>query len=220
MGRPNNLHVARGRGSYKLSETMRRVLACLFIFAACIAAPAHADMPVMLAHWVQMAPGGEAEARIVIKGVACPNAKLDGADAPMRVRAAPDASFPVLICAMTLPKAVTRLSIMGADLPLPKSSPSHLVVLGDTGCRIKGVTVQACNDPAKWPFPEVAAQAAKRKPDLVIHVGDYLYRESACPAGNAGCAGTTWGDNWATWYADFFAPAAPLLAAAPWVIVR
>jgi hypothetical protein len=58
------------------------------------------------------------------------------------------------------------------------------------------------------------------KPDLVIHVGDYLYRESACPVGNAGCAGSPWGNNWTTWQADFFTPAAPLLAAAPIVLVR
>ncbi|MBV9902959.1 MAG: metallophosphoesterase, partial [Alphaproteobacteria bacterium] len=56
--------------------------------------------------------------------------------------------------------------------------------------------------------------------DLVIHLGDYHYRETACPAGNAGCAGSPWGYNGAVWDADFFAPAAPLLAAAPWVVIR
>ena len=54
----------------------------------------------------------------------------------------------------------------------------------------------------------------------MIHVGDYLYRVAPCPAGNAGCAGTPYGDNWPAWKADFFAPASPLLAAAPWVFVR
>jgi hypothetical protein len=93
-------------------------------------------------------------------------------------------------------------------------------VLGDTGCRINGAALQACNDPAKWPFPQIAAAAAALKPDLVIHLGDYLYRESPCPRGDAGCAGSPWGDNWTTWQADFFTPAAPLLAAAPIVLVR
>src|SRR6202041_606557 len=59
-----------------------------------------------------------------------------------------------------------------------------------------------------------------KKPDLVIHVGDYYYRESPCPADNKGCANSPHGDNWAAWNADFFEPAAPLLAAAPWVMVR
>ena len=54
----------------------------------------------------------------------------------------------------------------------------------------------------------------------MIHVGDYLYRENACPAGDADCAGSPWGYGWDAWNADFFAPARPLLAAAPWIVVR
>jgi hypothetical protein len=105
-------------------------------------------------------------------------------------------------------------------LALPARDPQRIVVLGDTGCRIKGKELQDCSDPEKWPFARIAAEAAKLKPDLVIHVGDYLYRENACPADFPGCRGTPWGDNWPTWDADFFAPAGPLLAAAPWIIVR
>src|SRR5262249_29595616 len=55
---------------------------------------------------------------------------------------------------------------------------------------------------------------------LVIHVGDYHYRETPCPPSRPGCAGSPHGDNWAVWQKDFFDPAAPLLAAAPWVLVR
>jgi hypothetical protein len=80
--------------------------------------------------------------------------------------------------------------------------------------------VQDCNDPAAWPFAVVARVAANHRPDLVIHVGDYHYRESACPPARPGCAGSPWGDNWAVWKADFFDPAAPLLAVAPWVMTR
>src|SRR4029078_370637 len=39
-------------------------------------------------------------------------------------------------------------------------------------------------------------------------------------AGNAGCARSPYGDDWPTWKADFFAPAAPALRAAPWIVVR
>jgi hypothetical protein len=50
----------------------------------------------------------------------------------------------------------------------------------------------------------------------VIHVGDYLYREDPCPAAaQAQCGGTPSGDNYGAWNADFFKPAAKLLAAAP-----
>ena len=58
------------------------------------------------------------------------------------------------------------------------------------------------------------------QPDLIVHVGDYLYRESPCPQGDPGCTGTPYGDNWAAWKADFFQPAAPALTAAPWVFAR
>ena len=54
----------------------------------------------------------------------------------------------------------------------------------------------------------------------MIHVGDYEYREDVCPAGNPGCAGSPHGYGWDAWNADFFRPAAPLFAAAPWIMVR
>ncbi len=94
-------------------------------------------------------------------------------------------------------------------------------MFGDGGCRLfPGYPSQACNDPNAWPFPKVAVAAAAARPDLVIHVGDYVYRETPCPAGNAACAGSPWGYGWDAWNADFFQPAAPLLAAAPWLVVR
>jgi predicted phosphodiesterase len=137
----------------------------------------------------------------------------------MTVRAAANANFP-LTCAAAIPSGAAHADVGASALPLPAANPQRILVLGDTGCRIKGAALQACNDPAKWPFPQLAAAAAALKPDLVIHVGDYLYRESACPQGNQGCAGSPWGDNWITWQADFYTPAAPLLAAAPIIMVR
>jgi hypothetical protein len=185
-----------------------------------LASPATAAPPRLVSAWVQMAPGDLAEARAVVDGTACPQISIDGKNVPMRLRASSNAAFPNLLCAATLTVKVRKVAILGRDLPLPVPEPQRILVLGDTGCRIKGGTVQDCNDPAKWPFPHVASVAARLKPDLVIHVGDYLYRESACPSGNGGCAGSPSGDNWASWSADFFAPAAPLLAAAPFVFVR
>jgi hypothetical protein len=105
-------------------------------------------------------------------------------------------------------------------LRAPRARPERLVILGDSGCRLKGSFVQNCRDPGGWPFARVAALAAARNPDLVIHVGDYYYRETPCPPGNEGCAGSPYGDRWATWKAELFDPAAALLAAAPWVFAR
>jgi predicted phosphodiesterase len=167
-------------------------------------------------------------------------------DVAMTPRAAKSADFP-LVCEGVVPKDVNhawfvmstgegdgRQAVMNYEsrkrsraildmdqaVPLMRSDPERILVIGDTGCRLKGSLVQACNDPAQWPFAALAKGAAKVWPDLVIHVGDYLYRETPCPAGNTGCAGSPFGDNWATWDADFFTPGDALLHAAPIVLVR
>jgi hypothetical protein len=168
--------------------------------------------------WVQATSSGF-EARLVTAAPDCPVLHTDKGDVAMSVRAPAGADFP-LVCAAAIPAGASKADIAGAALPMSAANPQRILVLGDTGCRIKGSALQACNDPARWPFPQLAAAAAQLKPDLVIHVGDYLYRESACPPGNQGCAGSPWGDNWITWQADFYEPAAPLLAAAPMLFAR
>jgi len=187
------------------------------------------------ATWIQFMPGGGAEIRAVAVGH-CPTvgfALKDGKTippTPMQLRAAPTADFP-MVCSQPIPDGATKVfaemaevgpakQIVGLAYRAPVPDPQRILVLGDTGCRIKGTYLQACNDPKAWPFAGLAKAAAALKPDLIIHLGDYLYRESPCPAGNAGCAGSPWGDNWASWDADFFAPAQPLLDAAPLIIIR
>jgi hypothetical protein len=168
--------------------------------------------------WVQATASGF-EARLATGADNCPALMTDKGEVAMTVRAAASANFP-LTCAAAIPAGAIRAKIGDVTLPVPVANPQRILVLGDTGCRIKGAALQACNDPEQWPFPRLAAAAAARQPDLVIHVGDYLYRESPCPPGYQGCAGSPWGDNWTTWLADFYTPAAPLLAAAPIVLVR
>ena len=189
----------------------------IFLIAAVFmaATPAFAETQA----WVQAVASGGYEARAITSEATCPTLKSDKGDQAMTVRAPENGAFP-LTCAAPVPAGAASASVGGMNLPIPVATPNRILVLGDTGCRIKGGALQACNDPAAWPFPVLAATAARMKPDLVIHVGDYLYREEPCPAGNSGCAGSPSGDNWPSWQADFFAPAAPLLAAAPWVIAR
>ena len=205
------------------------------ILAGCAAVPPAAPP---LAAFVVLGPDGAAVARVVTDAAACPSVTVDGQAQAMQPRAAPatiaqrttklkredakPSAFPVLSCELTLPATATSASVAGQPLPLPKAAPQRIVVLGDTGCRLlkDGETYQACNDQAQYPFATVAAQAAAWHPDLVLHVGDYHYRESPCPAGNAGCAGSPWGYGWDAWNADFFTPGAALLKAAPWVMAR
>jgi hypothetical protein len=171
--------------------------------------------------WVQMGPSGEVFARVITEDPRCPKIRLDGFLQQMEVREEPsEKDFPVLVCETIIPSGTTSASIDGHRLRLPKQNPKRIVIIGDTGCRIKGDDVQACNDPEAWPFEKIAESAAAWGPDLVIHVGDYFYRESPCPEGNTGCEGSPSGDKWETWDADFFTPASALLDSAPWVFTR
>ncbi len=169
--------------------------------------------------WTQYAPTG-LEARAVTTETTCPAAEIDGASVVMQVRAKPNEAFPVLACAMSVPPAAKTVKVGGVLLAAAPSMPKRIAVFGDTGCRLKGHYVQACNDPQQWPFRQIAEMIAGKKPDLIIHVGDYHYRETACPGSDAGCANSPFGDNWDAWRTDFFAPATGLLPVAPWVMVR
>jgi hypothetical protein len=173
------------------------------------------------AAWVQFGPQGSLQVRALTHAATCPTAELDDSTVPMTQRAVPSASFPVRSCESVLPAGVRQVEVADRDLAVPTGPPRRIAVLGDTGCRLKKVDgFQACNDPRQWPFARIARSLARYRPDLIIDVGDYLYREEPCPAGNPGCAGSPWGRNWDTWAADFFTPAAPALAAAPWLFVR
>jgi Calcineurin-like phosphoesterase len=182
----------------------------------------------VLAQWVQLGADGNAGVRAVTDG-ACPQVVFDGIATAMTKRSEPQtkfgnvksAIFPVTGCEVSVPRGAVTGIVAGQALALPRPDPRRIVVFGDTGCRLlKGDPVQECNNPSAWPFPSVAKAAAATHPDLVIHVGDYLYREDACPAGIAGCAGSPSGYGWDSWNADFFEPAATLFAAAPWIFVR
>jgi hypothetical protein len=171
--------------------------------------------------WTEVSEHGTL-ARVVVNSARdCPSVIVEGTARLMTVRLpVPAALRPV--CELQLPAATRAASVQGRELALPHADPSRVVVIGDTGCRVKGTKApQDCNDPAKWPFQNVANAAADTRPELVIHVGDYLYREEPCPAdAQASCGGTPAGDTWEAWDADFFAPAKNLLAASPWAFAR
>ncbi len=218
---------------------------CAFLSPVPTLAPAPAAETRSPVAYVVIGENGAAWARTILPAASdsvCPLIELDGAagraSQRMNVRAAAavipqratasDAAhskasaFPVLTCEWLLPPDVTRAAVNGFELRLPKATPRRIVVLADTGCRMKRAdnAWQSCLDKEAWPFPAVANAAAAFAPDLVIHIGDFHYRENACPATVAGCQGSPWGYGWDTWDADFFEPAAKLLAAAPWVVAR
>lgn len=189
---------------------------------------------------------------------ACPAVRTSaGASLAMRRRENPNPSaFGVAVCeaVVELPAGVTAtLEGTKTALPIPArgstseaasgttsdatkpgttlgglASVDTVVVVGDSGCK---APKQDCS--TAWPFPAIAAAAARDEPDLVIHVGDYNYSgtpsktgagewsyDGCVPADRSPVVTQSTYDTWPTWNHDFFTPAAPLLAAAPWVVVR
>ena len=209
----------------------------LFAAVATLSGCAALAPPPVLSSFVVMGVDGAAVARVLTAGDACPSIRLDGRSVPMSVRApaatiaqrptvspaneSKPSAFPLLACEARIAAGTAQASVAGQALPLPRARPTRIVVIGDTGCRLKtNAAYQDCNRTIAYPFARVAALAAAWKPDLVVHVGDYHYRENACPADRPGCAGSPWGYGWDTWDADFFTPGRPLLQAAPWVMAR
>ncbi|UFR04335.1 metallophosphoesterase [Streptomyces sp. Go40/10] len=151
--------------------------------------------------------------------------------------------FPTTVCEVGVPltasDAVLDASTVHAAavhpgnlrLPLPEwtatTRPTRIAVVGDTGCSVPGSgPVQDCADHQNgWPFARIATSIVGRtRPDLVIHVGDFLYREDPGrendkPA-NPGCTTSADAAGWACVVADFFRPAETLLAAAPLALTR
>lgn len=215
------------------------LIASSALLAACTVFDRSApDFPEHGSMYVVLGENGTPVARVLTSASTCPGIRIDSAELSMDVRVQPQtlpvrptrllpedskpAAFPLLTCEKFIPPHTTSISVGGKALPLPPPQVNRIVVIGDTGCRIKKSenAAQPCNDPQQYPFAAVAQAAAKWHPDLVVHVGDYLYRENACPEDNKGCKGSPWGYGWDAWNADFFDPARPLLEAAPWVVVR
>jgi hypothetical protein len=201
--------------------------------------------PSPVSAFVEIGANNQAIARLLTPYNTCPSITVDGTTSPMTVRALAGSEplrttstdptlaqamtsgnskpsiFTLTSCEFPLPAGAAHASVSGFNLPLPKAVVNRVAIIGDSGCRISiGNVYQACGDPTIWPFSVISQAAAAMQPDLVLHVGDYQYRDNPCPPGNTACTGTPWGYGDDTWVADLFQPAAPLLAAAPWVMVR
>ena len=219
----------------KLAFTIIVAVLCL---ASCGSAPRSANTASLEALFTVTAANERSVVRAITRATQCPEIVWDdGTRTTMQLRAQPatvplrgdsaqndakPAVFDVLTCETDWAAGAMIATVVGQAVPAPRKDIRRIVLIADTGCRMKASenAFQACNDKVLWPFADVARSAAALKPDLVVHVGDIHYRESPCPDGNKACAGSPWGYGFDAWQADLFTPAAPLLAAAPWVFVR
>jgi hypothetical protein len=183
------------------------------------------------AAWTQFGLGDQPQliARVLIDDRAsCPAITIDGVTTTMRERQDPRVAVFGRMCEERRPFADRlHVRIAAGDRLLLEQEvtrrPQTIAVLGDTGCRVQVTYDQLCNESKEWPFAQVAAAAATKAPELVVHLGDYYYREAQCvtPAPGQRCATPPpFGDRGDTWRAEFFDTARALLPKAPWLFVR
>ena len=203
-------------------------LAAAIVLAGCGSmAPSPGRPPVA---WTQFGLGDQPQliARVLIDDGSCPSITIDGVTTTMRERQDPRAAVFGRLCEERRPLAERlQVRIAAGDRVLLDQEvtrrPQTIAVLGDTGCRVQPSYDQHCDKPAKWPFAQVANAAVARGAGLIVHLGDFYYREAQCltPPPNDSCTTPPpFGDRGETWRAEFFGPAGGLLPKAPWLFVR
>lgn len=183
-------------------------------------------------------PSGLVARAVVPAGSECPPLHIVREDGhrqsvPMTERKAPEttgAAFAALTaCTVDIPAGSVEARV-GTTL-IPSTMPERIdsmTILGDTGCRMKGSTIQDCADVDEWPLAKIASSIAEDQPDVVVFTGDFFYREAACPEDKQDlCGGSPmpipgmpFRDTAYSWAADVFVPMAPMLASAPIVVTR
>ena len=153
--------------------------------------------------WTELVgPDANASIRTIVPANrSCPILIADDTPTQMRPRTLPNEKpnpiSSVQTCEYVVPDGTMKVTLEGKALPLPHSNPQRIVVFGDTGCRQK----QDCAN--SWDYPDIAKNAAEAHPDLVIHVGDYVYRDR-CDSEQTDCEQWSVSTGWDAWEKDFF----------------
>ncbi len=169
--------------------------------------------------WLQLSTDlTQYDLRAVSTDVGCPLVQIDGKTETMAVRARKDKDFEVTVCNLKIADTVTDVKVANQEFKLRKRKDikkMHLV--GDTGFNnswsskagfFSWETAGLYKDwlsGAKPMFPAVANKIAEDSPELIIHMGDYLYSHTK---------------TFAQWRQEFFEPASEMLSKAPLVFVR
>lgn len=219
---------------------MRRLAALVLLLSACssggTATPESTPTAVRtyayaLVAPLQTSPSGLVARAVLPKGSSCPQLELTGTASVQMDRRTPGTTTKgafddVVVCSAPIPPGASAASVAGQRIPaaLPREVQT-IASLADTGCLIKDV-VQDCRN--GWPLRQITEQIAEAAPDLIIDVGDYFYREKACPSdaqdkcggSPAPPSGVPFIDSGAGWLADYLEPASPMFGTAPLLAVR
>lgn len=187
---------------------------------------------------------------VVPSGIGCPSLKVKVGSTykhlAMTERAAPANTFSAFssltVCEALMPR--TALSAQIGDQDVPSRVPAivkRMGVFGDTGCRMKKTLDQLCDTPSEWPLSQIANSLVEQKPQVVLFMGDFFYREYICDPSKTLMCGTSpapldinfeynsvsnpfpkyvFSDSDYSWAADVFIPMKPILSLAPIVVVR
>ncbi len=203
------------KDSLKVLSKALPVSLCL-IFSAC----AHKPMT-----YVGLADEGHSFVKTVsTKGKACEPVSLETSQKQFSSLELKKTTFDdASICEATLPVGTAVVRSGAGEINIPQDLV-RIVIMGDTGCRLKNQNgkgpIQKCEDEKEWPFSRLIRSAEKENADLIIHVGDYHYRESCTDPVKCKPYEGTLGYGFKPWEADFLKPAESLLNQRPFIFVR
>lgn len=242
-------------GSGELRRAALLLGSCLlFTMTDAAKAITAADSSVMAAYTL-ITPNDESASSLIARaivpsGIGCPSLKVKIGSTykhlSMTERAAPANTFSAFsslaVCEALMPKSA--LSAQVGDQTIPAHMPAiikRMGVFGDTGCRMKKTLDQVCDTPSEWPLSQIANSLVKQKPQVVLFMGDFFYREYICDPSKTLICGTSpapldinfeynsvtnpfpkyvFSDSDYAWVADVFIPMKPILSLAPIVVVR
>ena len=210
------------------------------------AAPVPTPMLSAIAAYSLVVPRSVSESGLIVRavlpaGLGCPRMEVEvpskagvkQVKRPMQERKAAattsNAFSALRVCEAKVPVRAISVSVARRTVPakMPRNIDS-IAIFGDSGCRIKGSHIQACNDPAAWPLPRVVRNIVRDRTDIAIFLGDFFYREDPCPeSANPLCGGSpaplpgapftdsAWG-----WVVDVLLPMGLLFQTRPLVALR
>jgi hypothetical protein len=174
-------------------------------------------------YWVQYSDNNNYLFRVILdKQDSCPTIKIDGLDTKTQERKHKyESDFPIKICQADFQNDKEhKVEYKKLNLKTKSNGVSKISLIGDTGCRTTGGKFeQNCNKIEEYPFSEIAKNIANNSSDAIIHIGDYYYSDKKC-IDSEKCGGRPFGDNFATWEADFLENGKQFFYKSPIVFIR
>src|SRR5471032_2892718 len=99
------------------------------------------QLAAILSAWLQYEADGQPHARVV-GTTSCPAVVTDERTLPMRMRASASEGFNDIVCDVAIPATAQHVHVGQRTIPAPVARLERIVVLGDTGCRIKWLALQ------------------------------------------------------------------------------